>query len=47
MRWNQFTTPKIDSFSGWVKKIGPEKVESKKMVTRIIIIKLTTAITRT
>lgn len=47
IEWLQFTVTKIDSFSGWVKKIGPEKVESKKLVTRLITIKLTTGITRT
>lgn len=44
--WNQFTTPKTDSFSAWVKEIGPEKVTIRGLITRRIVLKLTTIITR-
>lgn len=44
--WAMLSTSYTDSFSGWVKRLGPEKVESKKLITRMVTIKLTTTVTR-
>lgn len=41
-----FSTAKTDTFSGWVKKISPMKLESKEAIKRTVTIRLTTEITR-
>jgi hypothetical protein len=44
--WSSLTTPKTDSFSAWVKELGGESVSPKGLIQRRVVLKLTTAITR-
>lgn len=45
--WQSLTVVKTDSFSAWVKELGGESVSPKGLITRRVVMKLTTAITRT
>lgn len=44
--WASLTVSKTDSFSAWVKELGGEQVTPKGLITRRVVLKLTTAITR-
>lgn len=47
IEWPMFSVPKKDTFSAWVKRLGPEQFESKSAITREVVLKLTTVVTRT
>lgn len=41
------STPVVDTFSGWVKMIGPEQIVSNEVMSRTITVSRDSAITRT